>query len=82
MKRNRKFEIHDLVRTADIKKTFSKGDSTFWSNQMWEITEYFNDALTIYQVNNLPERYSEALFKCTKLSKKENNSVMKALGLF
>ena len=26
-----KFQINDLVRTADLKKTFSKGDTTKWS---------------------------------------------------
>ena len=26
-----KFQINDLVRTADLKKTFSKGDTTNWS---------------------------------------------------
>ena len=26
-----KYEIGDLVRTADLKKTFSKGDTTNWS---------------------------------------------------
>ena len=26
-----KFEINDLVRTADLEKTFSKGDTTNWS---------------------------------------------------
>ena len=25
------FEINNLVRTADLKKTFSKGDTTNWS---------------------------------------------------
>ena len=26
-----KFQVNDLVRTADLKKTFSKGDTTNWS---------------------------------------------------
>ena len=33
-KRNKikpKFQLNDLVRTADLKKTFSKGDTTNWS---------------------------------------------------
>ena len=36
-KRNKvkpKFQINDLVRTADLKKTFSKGDTTNWSYKL------------------------------------------------
>ena len=29
-----KFQINDLVRTADLKKTFSKGDTTNWSYKL------------------------------------------------
>ena len=31
---NPKFQINDLVRTADLKKTFSKGDTTNWSYKL------------------------------------------------
>ena len=34
-----KYEIGDLVRTADLKKTFSKGDTTNWSYKLYKITE-------------------------------------------
>ena len=30
-KRNPKYKLNDVVRTADIKRTFSKADSTNWS---------------------------------------------------
>ena len=33
-----KYEIGDLVRTADLKKTFSKGDTTNWSYKLYKIT--------------------------------------------
>ena len=30
-----KFQLNDLVRTADLKKTFSKGDTTNWSCKLY-----------------------------------------------
>ena len=76
-----KFQINDLVRTADLKRTFSKGDTTNWSYKLYKITEIVNDTIPSYKINNLPERYNEALLKKTNLTLKENNSVMKKLGL-
>ena len=48
-----KREIGDLVRTADLKKTFSKGDTTNWSNKMYKITEIVNDTVASYHLDNL-----------------------------
>ena len=76
-----KYEIGDLVGTADLKKTFSKGDTTNWSYKLYKITEIINDTIPSYKINNLPERYNESLLKKTDLTMKENNSVMKKLGL-
>ena len=76
-----KYEIGDLVRTADLKKTFSKSDTTNWSYKLYKITEIINDTIPSYKIDNLPERYNESLLKKTKLTLKENNSVMKKLGL-
>ena len=47
-KRNKikpKFQINDLVRTADLKKTFSKGDTTNWSYKLYKITEIISDTI-------------------------------------
>ena len=76
-----KFQINDLVRVADLKKTFSKGDTTNWSYKLYEITEIINDTIPDYKIDNLPERYNESLLKKTDLTLKENNSVMKKLNL-
>ena len=76
-----KYEIGDLVRTADLKKTFSKGDTTNWSYKLYKITEIVMDTIPSYKINNLPERYNESLLKKTKLTMKENNSVMKKLNI-
>ena len=40
-----KFQINDLVRTADLKKTFSKSDTTNWSYKLYKITEIVNDTI-------------------------------------
>ena len=76
-----KFQKNDLVRTADLKKTFSKGDTTNWSYKLYKITEVINETIPSYHLNNLPERYNEALLKKTELSVKQNNDVMKKLKL-
>ena len=76
-----KFQINDLVRTADLRKTFSKGDTTNWSYKLYKITEIINDTIASYRLNNLKERYNEALLKKTELTMKENNTVMKKLNL-
>ena len=76
-----KYEIGDLVRTADLNKTFSKSDITNWSHKSYKITEIVNDTIPSYKINNLPERYNESLLKKTDLILKENDSVMKKLGI-
>ena len=76
-----KYEIGDLVRTADLKKTFSKGDTTNWSYKLYKITEIINDTIPSYKIDNLKERYNEALLKKTELTLKENYNVMKKLNL-
>ena len=76
-----KYEIGDLVRTADLKKTFSEGDTTNWSYKMYKITEIINDTIPSYRLDNLKERYNESLLKKTELTMKENNAVMKKLNL-
>ena len=83
-KRNKiktKFQINDLVRTADLKKTFSKGDTTNWSYKIYKITEIINVTIPSYHIDNLKERYNESLLKKTDLTMKENNSVMKKLQI-
>ena len=83
-KRNKikpKFQINDLVRTADLKKTLSKGDTTNWSYKLYKITEIINETIPSYKIDNLKERYNEALLKKTELTLEENNAVMKKLNL-
>ena len=76
-----KYEIGDLVGTADLKKTFSKGDTTNWSYKIYKITEIINDTIPSYHIDNLKERYNESLLKKTDLTLKENDNVMKKLRI-
>ena len=76
-----KFQINDLVRVADLKKTFSKSDTTNWSYKLYKITEIINDTIPAYKIDNLSERYNESLLKKTDLTLKEYNSVMKKLNI-
>ena len=76
-----KFQINDLVRTADLRKTFSKGDATNWSYKLYKITEIIDDTIASYKLDVLPERYKESLLKKTELTMKENDSVMKKLNI-
>ena len=80
-KQRPKFKLGQLVRTADIKRVFSKGDSTNYSYKLYTITEIIHDSIPSYRINYLPERYNENLLLPTKLSLEENNQVMKELNL-
>ena len=76
-----KFQINDLVRTSDLKKTFSKGDTTNCSYKLYKITEIINDTKPSYRIDNSTERYNESLLKTTELTMKENDNVMKKLNI-
>ena len=80
-KLNPKFKLGQLVRTADIKRVFSKGDSTNYSYKLYTITEIIHDTIPSYRINYLPERYNENLLLPTKLTLNENKEVMKDLNL-
>ena len=58
-----KFQLNELVRVLDLKKTFSKGDTTNWSNKLYKITELIVDTIPSNRLDNLPERYNESLLK-------------------
>ena len=76
-----KFQVNELVRTADLKKTFSKSDTTNWSYKLYKITDIVNDTIPSYKIENLPERYNEALLKKTEFTMKENKDGMKKLNI-
>ena len=81
VKRQPKFKLGDLVRAADIKRVFSKGDSTNYSYKLYTITEVIHNTIPSYRIDYLPERYNENLLLPTKLTLDENNKIMKELNL-
>ena len=78
---NPAYKLGQLVRTSDIKKVFSKGDSTNYSYKLYTITEVIHDTIPSYRLYYLPERYNENLLLPTKLSLEQNNQIMKELNL-
>ena len=80
VKQQPKYKLGKLVRTADIKKVFSKGDSTSWSYKLYTITEVIHDTIPSYRSDYLHERYNQNLLSPTKLSLEQKNEVMKKLN--
>ena len=76
-----KFKLGQKVRTSDIRKVFSKSDSTNYSYKLYTITEINNDTIPSYRINYLPERYNENFLLPTKLSLEKKNEVMKKMNL-
>ena len=76
-----KFKLGQFVRTADIKRVFSKGDSTNYSYLLYTKTEIIHDTIPSYRIDYLPERYNENLLLPSKITLEENNQIMKKLNL-
>ena len=55
------FQVNDLVRVAELKSTFSKRDTTNWSYKLYKVFQIILDTIPSYRINDLPERYNEAL---------------------
>ena len=75
------FKTYNLLRRADLRRTFLKGDTNNWLGKIYEITEIVNDLLPSYRIDNLPECYQEALLKKAKLTLKEIDGVMIKLNI-
>ena len=76
---NPKFQINDLVGTADLRKKISKSDTTNWSYILNQIAKINNDTIPSYKIDNMKERYKDSLLKKADLTMKENEDVMKKL---
>ena len=81
IKRQPKYKLGQLIRTADIKRVFSKGGSTNWSYKLYTITEVIHDTIPSFRIDYLPESNNENLLLPTKLYLEQNNEVMKKLNL-
>ena len=66
-----KYEIDDLVRTADFRKTLSKSLITNWSYRLYKSTEINSDTIPAYKIDNCKKRYNELLLKKTELTIKK-----------
>ena len=44
--KNPKFQLNDLVRTADLKRTLSKSDTTNCFFKLYRVTEIYKDTIT------------------------------------
>ena len=53
VKQQPKFKLGQLVRTADIKRVFSNGDSTNYSYKLYKITEVIHDTIPSYRIDYL-----------------------------
>ena len=82
VKQKPKYKLGELVRTADIKRVFSKGGSTNWSYKLNTVTEVMHDIIPSNPIEYLSERYNENLLKSTNLTLDENIEVLKELNLF
>ena len=76
-----KYKLGHLVRTADIKRVFSKGDGINYSYKLYTITEVIHDTISSHRIDYLPERYNQNLLLPTKLSLEQNNKIMKELKI-
>ena len=74
--------MNDLVRIVDlIKKCFQKEIQPIFGHLIIQNYRNYKRYNTELQLDGLPERYNEALLKTTKLTVKENISVMKKFKL-
>ena len=76
-----KYKQGQLVRTADIKQNFSKGDSTKCSYKLYTLAEVINDTMPSYRIKHLHERCIRTLLLPTKLFLEQNNQKWKKLNL-
>ena len=63
-----KLKLGHFVRTADIKKVFSKGDSTLWSYKVYTITEINYDTIPTYRKDFSHGRYNEKFITTYKIN--------------
>ena len=77
-----KFTNQGLVRTADLRRFFSKRATTNCSYKLNKITQFIKGTTPSYHIDNLSERYTRALLRKTHLTLKDNKAVMKNLNLY
>ena len=58
-KQTPKFNLNELVQTADTKKVLSKGDITNYSYELYTITGAIHSTNPRYWINNLAEENNQ-----------------------
>ena len=58
-----KYKNPDLVRAADLRGAFSQGDLSTWSYKLNKVTAIINDTVPSHRIDQVQERYNEALLK-------------------
>ena len=53
-KKQPKFQLNDIIRVADLRKTFSKGDTANWWYNISEITEIIINTIPTYRNDSSP----------------------------
>ena len=81
VKQQPKYKLGQLVRIADIKKVFSKEDSTNYRYKLYTITEVIHDTIPSCRIKCIPESCNEKFLLPTKLSLEQSNQTMKNLNL-
>ena len=76
-KSDSKFQFGQLVRTAEIKNDFSKGDNTNWHFRLYAITEINHVTIHSYRTDFLPERFIEIFLTATKNFRSNQSSYEK-----
>ena len=56
IKQQPKYKLGQLIRTADIIKVFSKGDSTNYSYELYTKNEIIHDTIPSYRIDYIPRR--------------------------
>ena len=81
-KQGPRYILGDLVRTADTKRLFRKGDSINWSYNLITMTQKFHNTIASFRTNYSPDKYNEHLLRPIKFTLDGNNHAMKKLKLF
>ena len=80
-KHERKYELGDVVLTADFDKVFNEVDITKLSYKLYTITQIIHDTFPSHRINSLSTRYNESLLRLQKLTLEEINQVRKKVNL-
>ena len=71
------YQLGQLLRSADIKSFFSKGETTNYSYKIYAFTEVINNTTPSRRFNCLSKIYYENILRSTKITLERNNQGIK-----